>query len=55
VDEFRKVGEASEDVKLAETASVDVAKAAGLSAPGYVVIKNFKGASTCVCLSTNSN
>eukprot|EP00983_Pelagomonas_calceolata_P106938 1159286-Pelagomonas_calceolata.AAC.12 len=43
VEAFRKLGQTSEDVKFAETASLEVAKAAGLSEPGYVVIKNFKG------------
>jgi hypothetical protein len=43
VEEYRKMGELSEDVPFTETSSTEVAKAAGLSKYGYAVIKNFKG------------
>jgi hypothetical protein len=43
VEAFRKLGATSEDVAFAETSNAEVAKAAGLSKHGFVIIKNFKG------------
>lgn len=42
-DAFQKVAQGAEDVTFVETTIADVAKAAGLSAPGFVVVTNFEG------------
>jgi hypothetical protein len=42
-DAFVKVAQKSEDATFLETTDADVAKAAGLSAAGVVVLTNFAG------------
>lgn len=42
-DNFKSIAMKTEDVTFAQTTSADVAKAAGLSAEGVAVVKNFAG------------
>jgi len=44
-----KLGEATEDVVFADTTDEGVAGAAGLKAPGFAAIKNFKGGCSGAC------
>lgn len=48
-DAFIKVAQKSEDATFYETTDAAVAKAAGLSAPGVVVLTNFEGACSRAC------